>query len=395
MDKIRIFVAGDLSIHPNSPLPHLKPKLSQLQNHADLGFVNLESAINPPHSQPVLKSGPTISTHHQTPEFLKKSNLNLISLANNHIMDYAWDSALFTRQGLIKFKLKPFGIGHNLNFSHRPIRFSFKKYKFSLFAFAEPEFGFATSTTSGYAPAIRLKRTISKESNKRSIVIVSIHGGPEEALIPSPRQVSVYRSLVDAGAKLVIGHHSHTPLPFEKYKSGVIVYSLGNYYFNQPMPKSTYSDFGLAGIITISGNKIGFQPYYLKVFKSSVGLFQDFQISEAPARSYYHLLQRYLASGDFNKLYDVYAHDFATKHILPFLATQAYNLKDMLMAKINFILKGKITPPQAQYLVYLQNLIINPSHHESLHNYFLSSPSERDIRRYHSLNKNFQRIKSL
>lgn len=35
--------------------------------------------------------------------------------------------------------------------------------------------------------------------------------------------------LIDAGADIIVGHHSHVIQPYEKYKAGHIFYSLGNF----------------------------------------------------------------------------------------------------------------------------------------------------------------------
>jgi poly-gamma-glutamate synthesis protein (capsule biosynthesis protein) len=48
-----------------------------------------------------------------------------------------------------------------------------------------------------------------------------------------PRQQGLARALVDAGADVVVGHHPHVLEPVEVYKQGVILYSLGNFVFDQ------------------------------------------------------------------------------------------------------------------------------------------------------------------
>ena len=64
-----------------------------------------------------------------------------------------------------------------------------------------------------------------------SIVIVSYHWGEEKDYIPNERQVPLGRATIDAGADLVIGHHSHRMNPIEIYKGKYICYSLGNFSF--------------------------------------------------------------------------------------------------------------------------------------------------------------------
>lgn len=75
------------------------------------------------------------------------------------------------------------------------------------------------------------------------IVIVSYHWGEEKDYIPNERQVPLGRATIDAGADLVIGHHSHRMNPIEEYNGKYICYSLGNFSFagnTKPDDMDTY-----------------------------------------------------------------------------------------------------------------------------------------------------------
>ncbi len=63
------------------------------------------------------------------------------------------------------------------------------------------------------------------------IVIVSFHWGNEKYYYPTNNQKKMGRLAVDAGADLVLGHHSHRIQPIEEYKGVYICYSLGNFCF--------------------------------------------------------------------------------------------------------------------------------------------------------------------
>ena len=63
-------------------------------------------------------------------------------------------------------------------------------------------------------------------------LICSIHWGLEFLDYPSPEQVTLGHRLIDAGIDVVLGHHSHVLQPIERYKQGLIVYSLGNFLFD-------------------------------------------------------------------------------------------------------------------------------------------------------------------
>ncbi len=75
------------------------------------------------------------------------------------------------------------------------------------------------------------------------LVIVSYHWGEEKDYVPNERQVPLGRATIDAGADLVLGHHSHRMNPIEEYKGKYICYSLGNFSFagnTRPDDMDTY-----------------------------------------------------------------------------------------------------------------------------------------------------------
>jgi poly-gamma-glutamate synthesis protein (capsule biosynthesis protein) len=66
------------------------------------------------------------------------------------------------------------------------------------------------------------------------LVVVLLHAGTEYAPTPSPDQEAVAHAAVEAGADLVVGHHPHVTQTVERYKQGLIVYSLGDALFDIP-----------------------------------------------------------------------------------------------------------------------------------------------------------------
>jgi poly-gamma-glutamate synthesis protein (capsule biosynthesis protein) len=66
-----------------------------------------------------------------------------------------------------------------------------------------------------------------------------MHAGTEYQLKPNAKQVEFARAAVDAGAKVVIGHHPHVRQPWEWYAGGAIFYSLGNLVFDQFQRRET------------------------------------------------------------------------------------------------------------------------------------------------------------
>ena len=75
------------------------------------------------------------------------------------------------------------------------------------------------------------------------IVIVSFHWGRELDYSPTDNQIKMGRLAVDAGADLVLGHHSHRLNPIEQYKGVYICYSLGNFCFSGNNKPSDMTSF--------------------------------------------------------------------------------------------------------------------------------------------------------
>lgn len=80
--------------------------------------------------------------------------------------------------------------------------------------------------------------SIKKMSLAGNLVLVNIHWWIEYQKIPTERQKKIAHDFVDAGARLVIGHHSHVVGEEEVYKGIPIYYSLGNFIFDQPFPET-------------------------------------------------------------------------------------------------------------------------------------------------------------
>ena len=70
---------------------------------------------------------------------------------------------------------------------------------------------------------------IANARRRADLVVASVHWGEEFILVPSDRERSIARAMIDAGATFVIGHHPHVLREVESYHGGVIAYSLGNF----------------------------------------------------------------------------------------------------------------------------------------------------------------------
>jgi poly-gamma-glutamate synthesis protein (capsule biosynthesis protein) len=83
-------------------------------------------------------------------------------------------------------------------------------------------------------------------------LIVSIHWGEEYKTVHNAHQEAIAHKVIDAGADLLAGHHPHVAQDIEEYKNGLIIYSLGNYVFDQSFSTNTMK--GLNVLVTLEEN---------------------------------------------------------------------------------------------------------------------------------------------
>ena len=86
---------------------------------------------------------------------------------------------------------------------------------------------------------------IEEAKRNYAVVIVSFHWGREKDYAPTQNQIRLGRMAADAGADLVIGHHSHRIQPIEYYNGTLICYSLANFCFAGNSKPSDMSSFML------------------------------------------------------------------------------------------------------------------------------------------------------
>jgi len=95
-----------------------------------------------------------------------------------------------------------------------------------------------------------------------------MHWGDEYKKLPNSSQINIAHQLIDAGADLILGHHPHVLQEIEEYRRGVIVYSLGNFIFDQRKPetkksmifKAKLSKKGIIEYSTLPVQIVDFQP---------------------------------------------------------------------------------------------------------------------------------------
>lgn len=242
---MKILIAGDLFISDDYKGNKLIDKsVIELFRNSDYGIVNLESPITKgDHKRKIEKTGPHLRTSGKAiVPYLKKLNIGLVTLANNHILDYGEYGLNETLEILKSEKFDYVGVGGDSKNAAQPHMLVKHDIKISILNFAENEWASATECSSGANSMDLIENTnqIRRAKEKSDFVFVIVHGGHEYYNFPSPRMQKQYRFYAEQGADIVIGHHTHCISGSEIHNGVPIYYSLGNFLFTK---KSAHKDW--------------------------------------------------------------------------------------------------------------------------------------------------------
>lgn len=196
----------------------------------DLTIINFEGVLAEEYSIPSKKRensflfiGPTSYV-----EALVNNSVEIATIENNHIDDFG-DAGRKSTQDTLENAGITWADEYNMaSYEVQGVRVAVLSYK-----------------TFDYYSTLNVKvpKEVAAAKASHDLVIVCFHWGAEKDYKPNTNQQSLAHKTIDAGADLVIGHHSHRINPIEKYNGKYIVYSVGNFSFagnNKPDDMSTF-----------------------------------------------------------------------------------------------------------------------------------------------------------
>jgi poly-gamma-glutamate capsule biosynthesis protein CapA/YwtB (metallophosphatase superfamily) len=200
----------------------------------DLSLLNLESCVTTrgePRSKPY-----TFRTHPRFLSVLRDAGVDLVNIANNHVFDYGEPGFFDTIAALDSTGIPYIGAGIDEGRAHTPFVAVLHGRRFAFLGYYRGE---EAPPARGNLPGVaeRSLRLIGRDIRdartrlRADHVIVSLHWGVEKAETPERWQRRVAHAIIDAGADVIIGHHPHVLQGIERYRKGLIAYSLGNLIF--------------------------------------------------------------------------------------------------------------------------------------------------------------------
>lgn len=175
---------------------------------------------------------------------MKEMGVDIVTLANNHILDFGTEGLLDSCEALDKAGILYVGGGPDFDRASKleTIVIGQKTIGFLGTSRVYMDAGWAAGDShpgvfSTYDTTLPLK-AIEKAREECDYLVVYVHWGVEREETPKDYQRAMGQAYIDAGADLVVGSHPHVLQPVEEYKGKTIVYSLGNFVFGSSIPKT-------------------------------------------------------------------------------------------------------------------------------------------------------------
>jgi poly-gamma-glutamate synthesis protein (capsule biosynthesis protein) len=221
----------------------LSDKLLEEMNGADIMMINEEFPFSTRGTQMQDKQY-TFRTDPSRVGILQEMGVDIVSLANNHTLDFGVEAMLDTLQTLKNENIKSVGAGENLEQAKETVYLDVKGKTIAFLGASRviPVYEWnATDTSPGlfttYDPTTLLEE-IRSAKEKSDLAIVYVHWGVEKQSRPEEYQRTMAKQYIDAGADIVIGSHPHVLQGIEFYNGKPIIYSLGNFIFGDTIDQT-------------------------------------------------------------------------------------------------------------------------------------------------------------
>ena len=214
----------------NNDINFIFRNVKDILSQDDITIVNFEGVLAENYSIPSKKRSNSFLFLAPTSyaQVLPDNSVEIATIENNHIDDFGDDGRTSTQQALAAVGVVWADEYNMAEYETQGIKIAVLSYK-----------------TFDYYDTLYTKvpAEVAAAKADHDLVIVAFHWGAEKDYAPNENQQKLGHMAVDAGADLVIGHHSHRINPIEKYNGKYIVYSLGNFSFagnNKPDDMSTF-----------------------------------------------------------------------------------------------------------------------------------------------------------
>lgn len=285
-NSLKIGFSGDVMIgrlvdeHMEKvPPEYIWGDLLSLFKQNDINLINLEAALTTSEKE-VIKTF-NFKSHPSHVESLKRASIDIVNLANNHVLDYSEEGLLETLDTLDKAGIKHVGAGRNITEAVEPIILEKKGIRVGFLGCTDNEPGWIATKSK---PGVRyisvgdveeIKEDIQKLRKQVDLLILSIHWGPNMRERPTRSFINFAHHLIDLGVDIIHGHSAHIFQGVEIYNKKLILYDTGDFvddYYVDPVLRNDRSFFFI-----VEANKQGVLSLQL-----IPTLISNFQVNHAP-----------------------------------------------------------------------------------------------------------------
>lgn len=203
---------------------------------SDLTVANLELPISDNVAAPSNPYTMSFVAPSQVLDGLKWAGIDGVSLANNHTMSFGQQPLVDTTHALNRYGIKHFGGGANIQSAYAPAIFNVRGLRVAFLGFDDIyRWQWSNPGAPGIATAWKqqVHDAIVSAQKRADVVIAFFHWGVEYTAVPTETQIALAHLAIDSGANLVLGSHPHWVQPVERYRGRWIIYSMGNFVFDQ------------------------------------------------------------------------------------------------------------------------------------------------------------------
>lgn len=262
--RVKILFAGDFCAR-NPEKIELSEELKSIFDDCDIKCLNFEGPLKAGEPQ-IIKGSALLPQSDLSPKWCEENGFNVVSLANNHALDYG-------EEGLEK-TIKSFGNSLTLGAgkweeAYQVKYLEVKGMKLGFFSATQADFAALKDkwtdlgiTGCPWINHYEVNQLIAEAKKECDFLFIMPHAGVEYMDVPLPEWRDRYRELINYGADAVIAAHPHVPQGWEIYNGKPIFYSLGNFFFDlfkseENKPKDW--DNGLLAVIKADHNGLSFE----------------------------------------------------------------------------------------------------------------------------------------
>lgn len=232
------------------------PLVSNMKNTATEGTVQLMHTMDP-----------------NATKVLKKMHADIWNICNNHIMDAGEEGVAKTLEEARSFGATTVGAGMNIFEAARPVFFE-EAGGIGMFSVGyqrgcKPA-GDEKAGCYNWSDLDRIRETIKEIKSKCKYCVIVAHAGEEFTSLPSPYTRDRYHLYLEMGADIIVAHHPHVPMNYEKVGDKIIFYSLGNFIFDTDYQRAQFNtEFGILVKLNFTESGYSFDSMGIKIDRST------------------------------------------------------------------------------------------------------------------------------